>query len=283
MNIGGHTTTILHKTRQLALFVGCLLLVTASASPLAVSAQSSGAIAQTFPADTGMGDIVAGSLVSFKSDSRQVELATVDSADNLVGVADKQPLLVISGDTTEAQIVLGGTTNVLVSDINGSIRAGDKITASPIAGVGMLATGETRIVGTAQSDFDTGKAETKEITDTNGKPHQVQIGYLPLQVGLAYYQAPGSNFLPPFFQNFANSVAGKQVSLVRLAFCAILLLFSFVSLAILISSTVRSSMISLGRNPLAAPSIRKSLFQVGGVAVAILAGTLVACYLILVL
>jgi hypothetical protein len=274
--------TAKHIRRMLTGLLASLLLLVL-VFPAVLHAASNGAIAQGYPADTRMGDIVAGSLVSFKRDSRSVELATADSADRLAGVADQDPLLVISADNQEAQVVLGGTTSVLVSDINGAIHAGDKITASPIAGVGMRATGESRIVGTVQADFDTSKAETKQVTDTGGKSHTVHIGTVPVQVGLSYYVAPGSSFLPPFLQSFANSIAGKQVSLIRITFCAVLLLFSFISLAILISSTVRSSMISLGRNPLAAPSIRKSLYQVGGVVLVIVAATLAACYFVLVL
>jgi hypothetical protein len=66
-------------------------------------------------------------------------------------------------------------------------------------------------------------------------------------------------------------------------FATVLILFSFVSIAILISSSIRSAMISLGRNPLAASNIRKSLYQVGGVTLLVLGATLVASYLILIL
>lgn len=282
MNIGG---IILRKTNRLTLLIGGLLLAASIATTPATlyAAQSSGAIAQGFPADMSKGDIVAGSLVSLKAGSRSVELATKDTADRLAGVADDSPLIAISDTTTQVQVVLSGTTTALVSDINGAIHAGDEITVSPIDGVGMKATADSRVVGTAQSNLDTSKAQTESVTDTSGTRHTVHIGYLPIQVGLAYYTAPGSNFLPPFLQNFANTVAGKEVSIIRIMFCTILLLFSFVSLAILISSTVRSAITSLGRNPLAAPNIRKSLYQVGAIAFATLSGTLLACYLILVL
>lgn len=271
-----------YARKSLWAFWSCLILL-GLFFPVMVQAESNGAIAQGFNADTGKGDIVAGSIVSFKSNSRSVELATTDSVDRLAGIADQDPLLVISSGAKEAQIVLNGSTTVLVSDINGAIHTGDKITVSPVAGVGMLASSETRIVGAAQADFDTSKAVMKSVADTNGKFHAIHIGSIPIQVGLAYYSPPGGNFLPPFLQSFANSIAGKQVSIVRITFCAALLLFTLISLGILISSTIRSAMLSLGRNPLAAPSIRKSLYQVGGVTVAVLAGALLASYLILVL
>lgn len=242
--------------------------------------QSSSSIAQGFQSDQAKGDVVAGALVSLKSGSaRSVELATLASAGYLVGVVDESPLVTISGDSQEAQVVLSGTTSVLVSDINGPIRAGDKITVSPIAGVGMLATADSQIVGTAQANFKSNT--TQEVSDKDGKKHTIHVGRVPIQVGVAYYQAPGSNFLPPFIQSVANSVAGRPVSLIRVLFCSVLILLSFISVAVLVYTSVRSAITSLGRNPLAAKAIRKGLYQVGFVAIAIVGGTLFASYLIL--
>ncbi len=273
-------TRLQHIKKHLAwatLVVGFLVFGITQA---AGAQQSSSAIAQGFQADTTKGDVVAGTLVSLKSgSSRSVELATMASAGYLVGVVDKNPLVTISDDDQEAQVVLSGTTSVLVSDINGPIRAGDKITVSPVAGVGMLATADSQIVGTAQADFKSNT--TEQVSDKIGEKHTIHIGRVPIQVGIAYYQAPGSNFLPPFIQSVANSVAGRQVSLIRILFCSVLMLLSFISVAVLVYTSVRAAITSLGRNPLAARAIRKGLYQVGFVAIAIVGGTLFASYLIL--
>jgi hypothetical protein len=258
-------------------------LLASVAGPV-VAAGSSSALAQGFSADTGKGDIVAGTIVSFKANSsRTVELANTSSADRLAGVADDDPLVVISSTAREAQIVLNGTTNVLVSDINGPIHANDRVTASPIAGVGMVATADSRVVGTALADFDTNKAQTKTIADSHGAQRTVRIGSIPLQVGVAYYQAPGSNFLPPFIQDIANSVAGRPVALVRVLISTAILLFGLVSVGLFIYSSVRSAVVSMGRNPLAAGDIRKSIYQVGVMAAFFLGATLLAGYLMLAL
>lgn len=248
----------------------------------AAYAASSAAVAQGFQADDGRGKIVAGAIVSFKSDTHSVELAAPDTADRIAGVAAQSPLLAITGSGQEVQVVLSGSTEVLVSDINGDIHAGDKITASPIAGVGMVATADSRIVGTAKADFDASKAQTQTVTDVHGGEHQVHIGAIPLQVGLAYFQSQSSSFLPPFLQSLANNIAGKQVSLVRILICLVLLLAALISLSVLVYSSVRSAMISLGRNPLASGNIRRSLYQVGLVTLAVWGGVLVASYLVLV-
>jgi len=249
----------------------------------ALSAQASGTIAQGFAANSSQGTIVSGALVSLKQNTQSVELATADNVDQLVGVADQHPLVVISGSSQEAQVVLGGATDTLVSDINGTIKAGDRITASPVAGVGMKATTTTRVVGIAQTDFDVAHAQSQDITDSAGGHHTIHIGHVTLQISLANYQAPGSGFLPPFLQDVANNVAGKQVSIIRVLICSVLLLVSMLTLALFTFSSARSAMISIGRNPLASAHIRSSLYQVGAIAFAALGAVLLACYFILTL
>lgn len=282
-----YTVTIIYM-KQLRftriIFLATLLLALQWGLALPIAAQkSSGSIAQGFQADNSKGTIVAGALVSGKpGDEHSVQLADTNSASRIVGVVDSDPLVVISAATKEVQVVLSGTTNVIVSDINGPIAASDKITASPIAGVGMLATADSQVVGTAQTAFDIKNSQTQIITDSHGKQRTVHVGFLPLQIGVAFYQAPGSNFLPPFVQNIANSIAGKQVSLIRVLITSVLLFASFIGIAVLVYSSVRSALLSIGRNPLAGGDIRKSLYQVGGVALVVLGGTLLACYLILV-
>lgn len=251
---------------------------------LAATPAPGGAIAQSFTASSDKGEVVAGALVSVQPNNpRTVELATSDSAAQLAGVAAANPLVVIGGGIATAQVVLSGTTTVLVSDINGPIKVGDKITTSPIAGVGMLATSDTRIAGTAQTALDTHAAQARSVPDSSGHARTVHIGVVTLQVGVAAYQAPTSQFLPPFLQSLANAVAGRSVSLARVLICSLLLLFSFLSIAVLIYTAVRSAIISIGRNPLAAKAIRRGLYQVTLVALVILSAALLASYLILTL
>jgi hypothetical protein len=251
-------------------------------APNFVYAQSSQAIAQGFKTSGNTEDFVTGVLVSAKQgDSKSVELATSDTVERLIGVIDKDPLLVVSAGEEEAQVVISGSTNVVVSDINGEIHEGDRITASPIAGVGMLATSDSKVIGAAQSGLNIASSRTQTITDSSGRSHEIHIGYVQLQVSVALYQVPGSSFLPAFIQDAANSIAGRQVGLIRVLISSFLAIFGVGSVGIFIYSSVRAAVVSLGRNPLAAPDVRKSLYQIGGIAVAILAGTMLASYLII--
>jgi hypothetical protein len=266
----------LHKLLLALVFGGVIFAI----SPV-ISAQSNGAITQGYPADNPS-QLAAGSLVSLANNgSRGIELASLDSAPRLVGVVDQQALVAISSKGQEVQVVLNGTTNVLVSDINGPIKAGSKITASPVAGVGMLATADSQIVGTALADFDTKTGKSQTITDKSGASHTISLGSVPLQVGVAYYQAPGSNFLPPFMQNIANSIAGRPVSLIRVLIASLFVLIAFINASVTVYTSVRSAMTSIGRNPMAEAAIRRNMYQTSIVAIVILGLALLAGYLIL--
>lgn len=263
----------------LVALLGCVSFTTILAT---AAQQSSGTIAQGFQTNISKENIKAGAIVSFeKGNPNAVELASRDTVARMAGVIDQKPLVAISTSNEKVQVVLNGTTSVLVSDINGIVKSSDKITASPIAGVGMLATSDSQVVGTAQADFNVSGTETQNIKDKDGKTHVVHIGYVPLQVGVAYYQAPGSNFLPPFMQNIANSIAGRPTSLMRILLASLLVLLGFVIMSVLIYSAVRSSVTSLGRNPLAANAIHKGLYQSGIAALVIFAVTLLGSYIIL--
>lgn len=270
-----NVTSRLLKNAGIA-FLSCALFIICG--PL-VHAQSSSTIAQSFKASTTKSGIVSGSLVSTEDNKSTIELATLKTANRLVGVVDSNPLVSLSGSDQEFEVVLSGTTNILVSDINGTIRSGDKIAISPVAGVGMKATTNGQVIGTAQDTFTS--TATRSIADHDGKYRDIHLGYVSAQVGIATYQASGSDFLPPFIQDAANAIAGRPVSLVRVLVSSSLLVLGFVTVVILVYTSTRSAMTSLGRNPLAAHAIRRGLYQVIAISLVVAGCTLLAGYLIL--
>jgi hypothetical protein len=194
------------------------------------------------------------------------------------------PLLELDADNKEVQVVTSGVTYGLVSNINGDIKTGDKITTSPIRGVGMKAVESTVIIGTSQADFSTGNAVEQTIEQKGGNPKTVLISAVPIQVNVAFYQPPQQDAtnLPPILNDLASSVAaGRQVPPVRILVALIILMVALISMAVLLYSSVRSSVISIGRNPLSEHAVYKSLWQVGLIVLGILLLTLIAIYLIL--
>jgi hypothetical protein len=273
---------IRYKGRTRAIGIAAVFCVLACAAHPVHAQQNTSSLAETFSVAQGEEPAEAGALVSFMPNKpKTVQLATSTTASRLIGVIATSPIITLASGSENAKVALSGTTQALVSDINGTIQVGDKITASPIAGVGMRATADTQVVGTALASAPARNAKTRSIPDSRGRTHTVHIQSILLQVGAAYYQAPGSNILPPFVQRAANAIAGRNVSLTRVLVCSMLLLTSLIGITVLVYVATRSAMISLGRNPLAAHDIRKSLYQVITVAASVAALTLVAAYLIL--
>lgn len=249
------------------------------------TAQGASSIAQGFRYG-GTDQPVAGMLVSAQADSPETVVpSSLDNADLLLGVVGQGSTLEISDTESTIQVVRSGETIALVSDINGNIQTGDRITASPLEGVGMRATENVVVVGVAQRDLDDVEVSEREIADNEGNLNTVRIGLLPIQIETIFYvgQASGSSYVPTFLQGVADSVAGKQVSPARVIVAVILLLLLFISIVVLLYSATKSSIISIGRNPLSEKSVRKSLLQVGITSVGILAFAVILIYLVLVI
>lgn len=254
-------------------------------SSFASAADDTAAISQGYLVD---GDVVHGAIVSFAdaSKSGSVRLANRDNASKLVGVVSRKPLVELSGSNKQTQVVISGTALVLVSTINGDIKYGDKIAASPISGIGMKATSSGSIVGTASKDFsEAQEVSERTILDMKGGKGTMKVGLLPVQVGVSYYRAPEDDqtVLPAFLQQFVNAVAGRPVGLIRSLMALFLLIAGFGGVAVLTYASVRSSIISIGRNPLSAPAVHRSLLEVGAMGFGILLVMLIAVYLVLVI
>ena len=249
-----------------------------------VQTHAAGALSQGFTTqDSSLG---AGTLVAIKSGARgTVEKATSDHAAQLVGIVADKPLVAL-GDGQQAQVVVSGLTPAIVSDINGDITVGDKITASPIRGVGMKAKAATEVIGIAESNLKDSETTTTNLTDTNGKKTSVHVGSIDVQVNISYYSPPRSALdamVPTFLLNLGSSIAGKDLSPLRVLIGFSFLFMGFVIAGIMLQSGVRSGIISLGRNPLAHNFLRRGLIDVLVTSVAVLLITALVFYFVLTL
>jgi hypothetical protein len=244
---------------------------------------AAGAVAQAFK--TTDGSLSAGALVTLKMGSANVvEKATSDHTPQLLGVAANNPLIALGGGASQTQVVVSGLTPALVSDINGPVKIGDKITASPIEGVGMKAIVSTEIVGTAESNLSDSTLTSEHLTDRTGRSVPVKIGTVNIQVNVSYYVAPHSRLdeiVPTFLVNVGSSIAGKEISPLRVLIGFFSLLAGFIIAGVMLQAGVRSGIISLGRNPLASGILRRSLVDVLVTSMGLIAITVTAFYLIL--
>lgn len=228
------------------------------------------------------GTIIDGALVAVDpKNAVTVVLASVQNADQLVGVMVPPGSSQITiSQAGQVQVASSGTVAVDVSDENGPISKGDYITASNVAGVGAKADRSGRVVGVAQADF-TGRESGDARTSVGGQ--SVALGQIPvsLYVGTVDINSSGSGAqVPASLERLAQTVAGHQVSAIRLILAAVIMLAGLVSVAVILYGAVSNSFLSIGRNPLASHSVYKGLLQVSGVAMGLLALCAFVMYLV---
>lgn len=230
------------------------------------------------------GPIPIGSIVSLKKDTDdQVVASTTSTVDNMLGIVindDSSLLSVSNGGDNQVQVATNGTVPVIVSDINGPIERGDHITASPIAGVGMKANGNVRVIGIAQGSLSSPKKHTYKEKD--GKEHTTTLGQAPVLVNVAYYfKEPEKTLIPSAIQNVANSLAGRPVSTLPILVSAGIFIIMLIVVVSIIYSMIHSSIISVGRNPMSQSAIYRDLIQLSALVIAILSVGMAAIYLVL--
>jgi len=239
-------------------------------------------ISQGFTASSA---IASGSIVSLKSGtSDQVVPSTAKNAGAVFGVvisSDSSLLSLNNGQTNQVQVATSGTVPVLVSDINGGIKDGDAITASGIAGVGMKATINTKIIGVAQEALNGNNSSNETYKDKTGT-HHLQIGTISLLVNVAYYyKQPDKTIIPTAIQNVANAVAGKKVDSVPILVSTGIFLVTLIVVASIVYAMIRSSIISVGRNPMSQAAVYRDVLQMSALVVGIIGIATVSIYLVL--
>jgi hypothetical protein len=223
-----------------------------------------------------------GTLVSYV-DGDLVASSTQNSR-KLLGIVSGNGLIELN--TGQVQVATVGIATAYVSTISGELKQGDPIAPSPLEGIGMKAETNGYIVGIAQDDFSTAtNIYTTEVRDKNGNKVSVRVGLLPVRIQVSDYSVSNEvvSPYPDFIMNIATTVAGKEVPVLRVTLALLALLVGMVIIGLLIYTSVRFSLVSIGRNPLAAHSVHKGLIGVIILAIAVLAFTILGLYLILVL
>lgn len=258
-----------------------LIAVMTFCLPVTVGAVAS--ISQGYTADA---ELPLGSIVSLKNNTAdQVSAANTNTVDSILGVVvndESAPLTLSNGQDNQVQVATSGIAPVLVSDINGEIVQGDHITASPIKGVGMKATANAKVVGIAQgAPRDSGNKE-QTYTNEKGEKQTLKLGEVAVLVNVAYYfSTPEKTLIPSALQNVANSFAGKKVEPLPIIASAIIFIITLVVVSSIIYSMIRSSIISVGRNPMAQSAVYRDVIQLSLLVLGILTVAVIAIYIIL--
>jgi hypothetical protein len=235
---------------------------------LAPASASSANISKSYQADT---TITNGSLVSLDSQrSNHVQLANTDNGARLFGVAvaSNESLLAVDATPGAVQVATSGNATALVSDVGGNIGVGDQVSVSPFNGVGMKAPPGTRVIGLAQTGFskNTTGASMQTVTDRNGKQHQVAVGFAKISIAIGTSSTDSHLESLNGLQRFVRSVTGHTVSTTRAIISLIVVIVSLLALITLVYASIYSSIISIGRNPLAKYAVFRTLGSVVGMA-----------------
>ena len=227
------------------------------------------AVTQSFNADPS---VQLGMIVKLKDkDPSTVEPLTESTLTKLLGVVvapNDSTVTITPAKATKQQVFVAssGQYVALVSNQNGAIKAGDFITASAIAGIGMKADeGQSVILGKAAGAF-TGTANVigkVALKNSLGKTTEVSLGRVMVVLDVSHnpLESKSTNYVPGFLARTAQSVTDKKVSAARIYLGLAVLALTTVITGNLVYSGVRSGMISVGRNPLSKKSIIKSLIQ----------------------
>jgi hypothetical protein len=230
--------------------------------------------------------VAIGSFVSLvQGTTDKVKASDTSNIDSLLGIvitANNALLSVNNGTESQIQVATSGVAPILVSDVNGDIKKGDYITASPLKGVGMKATTSTKSMGIAQDDL-TAKNSTKTQVDEKGVgKKEVKLGQIPLLISVAYYyKQPDKTLIPIAVQNVANAFAGKKVNATPILVSLGIFVITIILVSAIVYTMVRSSIISVGRNPLSQSAIYRQVINMSALVIGILGVAVVSIYLIL--
>jgi hypothetical protein len=231
---------------------------------LAPAAASSANISHSY---NGEGSIVNGSLVSLDPNrSNYVQPASTSNGVRLLGVAvsSNDSLIAVDPTAGTVQVATSGNANTLVSNINGPINVGDQVAVSPFNGIGMKALSGSHVIGLAQTAFSASSAgaTTEQITNKSGKTSSIQVGYVRINIAIGVDTSPSGQATLSGLQKIAKSLTGNTLSNTRILLSLAVAVVAILSLIILIYSSIYSSIISIGRNPLARFTIFRALGSV---------------------
>jgi hypothetical protein len=244
------------KTKNKPLLVSKILLAAVLLLPfLAITVKADNVVEGFTSTET----LRPGQIVSLDSAAnRTVKATTVDNAKNLYGVVvdPSDAPITLAGQNTKVFVATTGTYQVLVSVSNGAIKTGDYISVSPINGIGAKAAASVpTVLGRAASSFN---GTTNVVTTSNSK----NIGRIFVNIAVAKNPIVNSDpTLPSFLRKVADGLADKSVPVIRVYIALLIFLISLVAAVTVLYSGVRSSLISIGRNPLSKKVIFSGMYK----------------------
>jgi hypothetical protein len=214
---------------------------------------------------------------------RIVERASGANKGKVVGIVTTidANLLTLTNAEAKVHITTSGEAPTYVTDLNGDIKKGDFIAVSPLAGVGMKAgDDDALVVGIALEDFNNDTASSQQVSTVQGSGRTVLVNKIKVNVE-PQDRGRQAQKERPFLVLFGQSVTGKSVSQTQVIVAMVLFFLLLVVEGSIIYGAIHSTIISIGRNPLARSALYQQLLQVSWLSLLVLLFGLGAIYAIL--
>lgn len=216
-----------------------------------------------------------------------LDLANISKMLGVV-ISANQAAVTISQTSNSQEVYVSnyGVHNVLVSNQNGPIKAGEYISISDLSGIGMKANdSESFVLGLAAGSFDGVHQvlSTSPLTSNSGQKETLAIGSIPVDINIAANPlAEGSKGVPAFLRKIVKFATNKSVSATRIYLAMLCVVVGVIVTVTIIYSGIKNGFISIGRNPLAKKSIVFNLIMAIIVSVIIFGLSLGAAYAIVI-
>lgn len=260
--------TIMRRGRRVSLLVGSVCTLVFAVSLMPAQAASAN-VSRSFQSKTAL---PTGSIVSLDpARSDYVELANTTNSARLTGVVVVRDRSLIAAESGPGgtQVATSGNAPTLVSDLNGDIKVGDQIAASPLNGIGMLANAGSRIIGLAQTDFNNRtEGTTQKVKNKEGKTVDVRVGYITVGVDITNSGGTSGTNINNL-QKTVQTITGRIVPTHRIIISIAVITVAVLALISLTYASIYGSIISVGRNPLAKYAVFRTLASVLGLALLI--------------
>ena len=231
-------------------------------------------------------DLKIGSVVHINSDNPDtVSLAGYFDKDATIGIVALKGsgLVNYSRQGAEDSVALEGEVDVLVSDQNGPLKKGDLISLSWLSGVGMRyeAGSGARPIGIALEDYALENASIYGEVDSPDGIKTVSLDSIRMR--LVRQEPAVVSGAESGLVGALSSVIGKRLTAEKVLAGVTIFILSLLIAGVFVTSSIRGSFISIGRNPLAGATIYRSLFHVSGISIIVMLIGATLAYVVLVI
>ena len=166
-------------------------------------------------------------------------------------VVDRSDSLIAVGSSlSDVFIAESGQTDVFVSDLNGEVKKGDILVASPLKGVLQKAGSESQYsVAVALEDLSGRDLQETKVMAGGDKKVTTSFALMNVNVDIKAYNAEEAS--DNWLQSIGYTITGRSVNELRVLTALVVFLALLAVETALVHGTVTSTISATGRNPLA--------------------------------